>query len=94
MPILPDSDLVTQYVRRLGTSLVNVIPEEHSWPYQFHVIQQKEINAFALPGGPIFINIGTINAADNEAELAGSWHTRCLTYTCSIRPSKLPGSNG
>jgi hypothetical protein len=71
MPILPNSDPVTQYVQQLGTSLVNVIPQEHSWPYQFHVIQQKEINAFALPGGPIFINIGTINAADNEAELAG-----------------------
>src|SRR5207248_3379312 len=37
----------------------------------FHVVQQKEINAFALPGGPMFVNIGTINAADNEAELAG-----------------------
>jgi Zn-dependent protease with chaperone function len=71
MPILPDSDPVTQYVQQLGKSLVKVIPQEHSWPYQFHVIQQKEINAFALPGGPIFINIGTINAADNEAELAG-----------------------
>jgi hypothetical protein len=35
------------------------------------VVQQKEINAFALPGGPIFINVGTITAADNEAELAG-----------------------
>jgi Zn-dependent protease with chaperone function len=70
-PVLPDSDPVTQYVQQLGKSLVNEIPQEHSWPYQFHVIQQKEINAFALPGGPIFINIGTINAVDNEAELAG-----------------------
>src|ERR1700732_4953966 len=43
MPILPDSDPVTQYVQQLGKSLVNVIPQEHSWPYQFHVIQQKEI---------------------------------------------------
>jgi Zn-dependent protease with chaperone function len=71
MPVLPDSDPVSQYVQQLGKKLETVIPAEHSWPYQFHVIQQKEINAFALPGGPIFINIGTINAADNEAELAG-----------------------
>jgi len=48
-----------------------VIPQDVSWPYQFHVIQQKEINAFALPGGPVFINVGTIQAADNEAQLAG-----------------------
>lgn len=48
-----------------------VIPSEHSWPYQFHVVQQSDINAFALPGGPIFVNLGTINAAQSEAELAG-----------------------
>ena len=34
-------------------------------------MNQKEINAFALPGGPVFVNVGTIQAADNEAELAG-----------------------
>jgi beta-barrel assembly-enhancing protease len=71
MPVLPDSNPVTQYVQQLGKKLETVIPPQYSWPYQFHVIQQKEINAFALPGGPIFINIGTIQAADNEAELAG-----------------------
>ena len=71
MPVLPDSDPVTQYVQKLGKRLETVIPSQYSWPYQFHVIQQKEINAFALPGGPIFINLGTITAADNEAELAG-----------------------
>lgn len=71
MPVLPDSSPVTQYVQQLGKKLVTVIPPEHSWPYQFHVVQESDINAFALPGGPIFINVGTINAADNEAELAG-----------------------
>jgi Zn-dependent protease with chaperone function len=71
MPVLPDSHPLTQYVQQLGKKLEGVIPKEHSWPYQFHVIQQKEINAFALPGGPIFVNVGTITAADNEAELAG-----------------------
>ena len=71
MPVLPDSSPVTQYVQQLGKKLVTVIPSQNSWPYQFHVVQQTDINAFALPGGPIFINIGTINAADNEAELAG-----------------------
>jgi beta-barrel assembly-enhancing protease len=71
MPVLPDSSPVAQYVQQLGRRLVPVIPQQYSWPYQFHVIQQKEINAFALPGGPIFINVGTITAADNEAELAG-----------------------
>jgi beta-barrel assembly-enhancing protease len=71
MPVLPDSSPVTRYVQQLGRKLQAVIPAQYSWPYQFHVIQEKDINAFALPGGPIFINVGTITAADNEAELAG-----------------------
>ncbi len=71
MPVLPDSSPVTKYVQELGKKLDQVIPGQYNWPYQFHVIEQKDINAFALPGGPIFINVGTITAADNEAELAG-----------------------
>ena len=71
MPVLPDSSPETQYIRRLGARLVATIPPEHSWPFEFHVIAQKEINAFALPGGSMFVNVGTIQAADNEAELAG-----------------------
>ena len=71
MPVLPDNSLETQYVRQLGQKLVATIPQEYSWPFQFHVVPQKEINAFALPGGQMFINIGTITAAKNEAELAG-----------------------
>src|SRR5258708_2928153 len=71
MPVLPDSSPIAQFVQQLGKKLVKQIPSQYSWPYQFHVVQQKEINAFALPGGPIFINVGTINAAANEAQLAG-----------------------
>jgi peptidase M48-like protein len=71
MPVLPDSSPLTQYVQQLGRKIATVIPAQYAWPYQFHVIPQKDINAFALPGGPIFVNVGTIQAADNEAELAG-----------------------
>src|SRR5215475_1907413 len=71
MPVLPDSSPETQYIRKLGQKLVATIPTQHSWPFEFHVIPQKEINAFALPGGPMFVNVGTITAASNEAELAG-----------------------
>ncbi len=71
MPVLPDSSPVTQYVRDLGRRLERVIPSQYGWPYEFHVLQEKDINAFALPGGPIFVNLGTIFAAGNEAELAG-----------------------
>jgi len=71
MPVLPDSSPETQYVRQIGKRLESVIPQQYSWPFQFHVIASKEINAFALPGGPMFVNLGAITAAGNEAELAG-----------------------
>ncbi|HLQ51834.1 MAG TPA: M48 family metallopeptidase, partial [Terriglobales bacterium] len=69
LPILGDSDPITQYIKRLGASLAAHAPGE-KWPYSFHVVNQKEINAFAMPGGPVYINLGTIQAADNEAEVA------------------------
>ena len=71
MPVLPDSSPETQYIRQLGERLVATIPAQYSWPFEFHVVAQKEINAFALPGGPMFVNLGTVTAAANEAELAG-----------------------
>lgn len=71
MPVLPDDSPESQYIRQLGQKLVATIPQEYSWPFEFHVVPQKEINAFALPGGQMFVNVGTIVAAKNEAELAG-----------------------
>jgi beta-barrel assembly-enhancing protease len=70
LPLLPDSSPITQYVQRLGQDLAAHAPG-YRWPFNFHVVNQKDINAFALPGGPIFVNLGTIQAADNEAQLAG-----------------------
>ncbi|PYX87644.1 MAG: hypothetical protein DMG67_18965, partial [Acidobacteria bacterium] len=69
LPLLSESDPVTQYIKRLGANLASHAPGE-KWPYNFHVVNQKEINAFAMPGGPVYINLGTIQAADNEAEVA------------------------
>jgi Zn-dependent protease with chaperone function len=71
MPVMPDSSKETQYIQQLAKKLQATIPPDKSWPYQFHVVQASDINAFALPGGPIFVNVGTITAADNEAQLAG-----------------------
>src|SRR5690349_5225984 len=70
LPLFPDSDPITRYVQRLGNDLATHAPGE-KWPYSFHVVNQKEINAFALPGGPVYINVGTIQAADTEGQLAG-----------------------
>jgi beta-barrel assembly-enhancing protease len=41
------------------------------FPFAIHAVYDQHINAFALPGGPIFVHTATIDAADNEAQLAG-----------------------
>lgn len=69
LPILPESSPVTKYVQQLGAKLAAKAPG-YKWPYYFKVVNQKEINAFALPGGPMYVNLGTIQQAD-ESELAG-----------------------
>jgi Zn-dependent protease with chaperone function len=70
MPILEDSNPISQYVRQLGEELASKAPGQ-KWPYSFSVVNVKELNAFALPGGPVFVNVGTIRAAGNRGELAG-----------------------
>ena len=71
LPLLPENDPITRYVQQIGRTLAAQAPGEVKWPFTFHVVNQKEINAFALPGGPVFVNLGTIQAADTEGQLAG-----------------------
>ena len=73
LPLLNDA-AVDEYVAGIGQRLVRVIPAEYQHPefrYSFRVVNQKEINAFALPGGPMFVNRGMIEAAHDEGEIAG-----------------------
>lgn len=61
---------VDNYVDALGSKLAAKATGE-KYPYRFTVVDDRSINAFALPGGPVYINRGVIEAADNEAQLAG-----------------------
>jgi|KBSMisStandDraft_5_1062788.scaffolds.fasta_scaffold58590_3 hypothetical protein len=73
LPLLRD-ERVDAFVDKVGKRLVTAIPPEFAHPefrYTFEVVNQKEINAFALPGGPMFLNRGMIEAAKAEAEVAG-----------------------
>ena len=73
MPILRDS-YVDGYVESVGRRLVAAIPSEFNQPafrYSFDVVDARDINAFALPGGPMFVNRGMIEAARTEGEMAG-----------------------
>ena len=63
---------VDAYLTELGTRLVAKLPTGGvQYPFEFHCVNDKAINAFALPGGYVYINRGAIEAADNEAQLAG-----------------------
>ncbi len=74
-PILPENNPITRYVQNLGARLAGFAPlapgVSKQWPFNFHVVASEEINAFALPGGSIFVNLATVQAADTEAQLAG-----------------------
>ncbi len=73
MPILSDAE-ATRYVQRVGERLAAAIPAEYQHPefrYTFEIVNASDINAFALPGGPMFVNRGMIEAAKNEGEMAG-----------------------
>jgi hypothetical protein len=73
MPILNDRD-ATDYVSRVGQRLASSIPPQFQHPefdYYFKIVNARDINAFALPGGPMYVNRGMIEAARTEGEMAG-----------------------
>lgn len=72
-PLLRD-ETVRGYVESVGRRLVAAIPPEFQHPefqYYFKVVNARDINAFALPGGPMYVNRGMIEAARTEGEMAG-----------------------
>jgi beta-barrel assembly-enhancing protease len=73
LPLLREDD-IQSFVDRIGRRLVQVMPsdmEHREFRYSFKVVNVREINAFALPGGPMYFNRGMIQAAAVEGELAG-----------------------
>ena len=60
----------TAYLRDIGARLVRHAPGP-KYPYSFSVVDYREINAFALPGGPIWVHRGVLHAATNESQVAG-----------------------
>jgi hypothetical protein len=73
MPMLKDAR-VDDYVDRVGARLVENIPTEfrhNQFRYTFDVVNLREINAFALPGGPMYAHRGMIEKAKTEGEMAG-----------------------
>jgi predicted Zn-dependent protease len=68
-PMVQDPS-VNEYVNRIGKRILQSL-EPQPFEYQFYVINVPEVNAFAVPGGKVFVNSGLILLVDNEEELAG-----------------------
>lgn len=69
LPIVQDPT-VHRYINQLGSSISGRV-DPRGIPYTFYVVNSDVVNAFAVPGGYVYINRGLIERADNVSELAG-----------------------
>ena len=69
LPLMEDEQ-VLNYLREVGNKLA-VVAGRNDFQYEFYVVMDDDLNAFALPGGKVFVNAGAILHTHSEAELAG-----------------------
>ena len=62
--------VIAEYIDKLGQRLA-LYSRRKNIPYYFKVVDTEVVNAFALPGGYLYVNLGLIRATENESELAG-----------------------
>jgi predicted Zn-dependent protease len=67
---LYDDQVLQDYVNEVGQNLVNTL-DEPIFQFYFKVVESSEINAFALPGGYVYVTNGILGTLNSEAELAG-----------------------
>src|SRR4051794_24239451 len=61
---------IEAWLNGIGGQLAKT-PQANAYPYYFRLVNEDSINAFALPGGPMFVHTGLIKAADNEGQVVG-----------------------
>lgn len=87
-----DDPIVAEYVNRLGQNLAR--NSDAKFPFSFKVVEDDGLNAFALPGGYVFVNTGLIGIADEEDELAAAMaheiaHVAARHLTCRATQNQL-----
>ena len=87
-----DDPIVSEYINRLGQNLAR--NSDAKVPFSFRIIEDDNLNAFALPGGYIFVNTGLIKIADEEDELAAAMaheiaHVAARHLTCRATQNQL-----
>ncbi|MDF1501903.1 M48 family metallopeptidase [Roseisolibacter sp. H3M3-2] len=70
LPIIRDAE-INRYITVLGDSLARVAGRTDIQDWQFYVVNSPEVNAFAVPGGFIYMNRGLIERAQNMSQVAG-----------------------
>jgi predicted Zn-dependent protease len=70
--VLPAADIRVKVLRRIGARVLSTIKEDAGkpWEYSFDVVEDKSLNAFALPGGPIFFTTGILDVLETEDQIA------------------------
>jgi Zn-dependent protease with chaperone function len=61
---------IEKWLNQIGQNLAKT-PQANAYPYYFKLVNDDSINAFALPGGPMYVHTGLLKAADSEGEVAG-----------------------
>ncbi len=94
--VLPATDARVKLVRRVGQRLLDTFHDNKPWAFTFDVIESKQVNAFALPGGPTFIYTGLLEKLKTEDELAGVMgheltHVRKEHWAYAYRDSQQRG---
>jgi len=69
LPLIKDPE-VLRYINVLGDSLASVT-DERDLQWHFNIVDSREVNAFAVPGGYVYVNRGLIERADDMSEVAG-----------------------
>jgi predicted Zn-dependent protease len=69
LPIIDDPE-INRYINVLGDSIAR-LADDRSLDWRFYVVDSKEVNAFAVPGGFIYVNRGLIERTNNMSQLAG-----------------------
>ena len=92
-----DDPIISEYVNRVGQNLAR--NSDAKVPFTFQVIDGDEVNAFALPGGYVFIYTGLIKVASEEDEFAGALaheiaHVAARHMTCQATKSQIAGVAG
>ena len=70
LPLITNPEILG-YLNQLGNSIAR-LADDRSLQWSFHLVDSKEINAFAVPGGFIYVNRGLVEHAENMSQLAGA----------------------